>query len=352
MNNYFSFVPIYNFFIEKYMIKTNPSFVIIYIYLLKASINNEEIYLEKVASSLNMLASDIIKSLDYWQNEKLIKYEYVNSKIKIDFINFDNDNNIKNDNTKIHKKIEDPYPIDDKVTLFSQKDEIQQIFRLAEKKLAKPLTYQDRNILIDIFENYNMSIEVLAMLLTYCIENGKNNLNYIEKVAIDWYENNVDTPEKVEAYIKIYNKDIKTIMRFFGINNRMPIRREEEIIKNWLLNYKFQLNIIEEACSKTIAKCGNASFEYANTILKEWYEKGIKSLDDIEKLDNQYKVILKAKKDEEQALVKRTYNNSQKVINNYPSRNKFINYDQKEPNYELLRKIELMTLRSGVKDDD
>ena len=35
MNNYFSFVPIYNLFIEKYMIKSNPSFVVIYIYIKK-----------------------------------------------------------------------------------------------------------------------------------------------------------------------------------------------------------------------------------------------------------------------------------------------------------------------------
>ena len=33
INNYFSFVPLYNFFIEKYMIKANPSFVIVYIYI-------------------------------------------------------------------------------------------------------------------------------------------------------------------------------------------------------------------------------------------------------------------------------------------------------------------------------
>ena len=284
MNSYFSFVPIYNLFIEKYMIKSNPSFVVIYIYILKKSINSEDINLEDLSKELNILASDIIKALEYWQSQNIISYKQINNKVEVIFFEIKEQNLQNNGDKKQELDNKDKTYTDEEVTIYSQKEEIQQLFRLAEKKLAKTLTYQDRKILIALYENYGMSLEILAILFTYCIENGKNNLNYIEKVAIDWCENNIDSLEKVETYLKVYNSDFKTIMKFFGILNRAPIKKEEDFMKKWILDYKIPMPIIEEACIRTIVKMGKHSFEYASAILKHWKEKNVKSLEDIKNL--------------------------------------------------------------------
>lgn len=349
MNNYFSFVPIYNLFIEKYMIKSNPSFVIIYIYILKKSINSEDINLEDLSKELNILASDIIKALEYWQSQNIISYKQINNKVEVIFFEIKEQNLQNNRDKKQELDNKDKTYTDEEVTIYSQKEEIQQLFRLAEKKLAKTLTYQDRKILIALYENYGMSLEILAILFTYCIENGKNNLNYIEKVAIDWCENNIDSLEKVETYLKVYNNDFKTIMKFFGILNRAPIKKEEDFMKKWILDYKMPMSVIEEACVRTVITTGKASFEYASSIIERWKEKNVKSLEDIKNLDNEYENYIKSKKEEKQKRVEQTFKPN--IKNNY-GKNKFVNYKQEPLDYELLRKIEIMALKEGIEDND
>lgn len=349
MNNYFSFVPIYNLFIEKYMIKSNPSFVVIYIYILKKSINSEDINLEDLSKELNILASDIIKALEYWQSQNIISYKQINNKVEVIFFEIKEQNLQNNGDKKQELDNKDKTYTDEEVTIYSQKEEIQQLFRLAEKKLAKTLTYQDRKILIALYENYGMSLEILAILFTYCIENRKNNLNYIEKVAIDWCENNIDSLEKVETYLKVYNSDFKTIMKFFGILNRAPIKKEEDFMKKWILDYKMPMSVIEEACVRTIVRTGKASFEYATSILKGWKEKNVKSLEDIKNLDNEHENYIKSKKEEKQKRVEQTFKPN--IKNNY-GKNKFVNYKQEPLDYELLRKIEIMALKEGIEDND
>lgn len=340
INNYFSFVPLYNTFIEKYIPTTNPNFVVIYIYLLKCYICNEEIVLDKIATKLNILQTDIIKALDYWQSKDIISYKLEENKLKIAFFAIKEHNFVS---------LQQKTYTDEEITFYSQKEDIQQVFRLAEKKLAKPLSYQDRKILINIYENYCMSIEMMAILFTYCIENGKNNLNYIEKIAIDWCENNIDTLEKVEAYLKIYNNDFKKILKYFGVTNRLPIKKEEDIMKIWLLKYKMPLELIEEACTRTIIKTGNQSFEYANSILKGWYEKNIKTLQDVKQLDTQYENTIKAKENEKQKIAEQKF---QRYNNQTYNKSKFVNYNQKQPDYNLLRKIEIMSLKEGIDNND
>lgn len=340
MNNYFSFIPLYNSFIEKYMIKSNPSFVIIYIYLLKKSINRKDIYLEEIASKLNILASDIIKALEYWKDEKIISYSQVENKVEISFFNVEESKIEENVNEKQVFNVEKKGYTDEEITIYSQQEEIQRLFRLAEKKLAKTLTYRDREILITLYEHYGMSLEILTVLFTYCIENGKNNLNYIEKVAIDWSENNIDTLEKVEAYRNMYNNDFKKIMRFFGIFGTTPIKEQEDYMKIWILEYKMPLNVIEQACTKTVMKLGNPSFKYAHSILKSWYDKGIKSLEDVKKIQEDYGNEIKLKEEE-----KRKTQNLKNNSNIYYGTNKFTNYKQRPIDYEMLRKIELKDLK-------
>ncbi len=340
MNNYFSFIPLYNSFIEKYMTKSNPSFVIIYIYLLKKSINKEDIYLEQIASKLNILASDIIKALEYWKAEKIISYSQVENKVEISFFNVEESKIKENISEKQDFNVEKKGYTDKEITIYSQQEEIQRLFRLAEKKLAKTLTYRDREILITLYEHYGMSLEIIAVLFTYCIENGKNNLNYIEKVAIDWAENNIDTLEKVEAYRNMYNNDFKKIMRFFGIIGTTPIKEQEDYMKTWLLKYKMPLNVIEEACTITIMKLGKPSFKYAHSILESWYNKGVKSLDDAKKIQQDYNNEIKLKEEE-----KRKEQKLKNKSHTYYGTNKFVNFKQEPFDYEMLRKIELKDLK-------
>lgn len=84
----------------------------------------------------------------------------------------------------------------------------------------------------------------------------------------------------------------------------------------------FSTEIIEEACSRTIRSTHEANFAYANSILKKWHENGVHTLDDIAKSDSIYQQSQKS--------------NPQKSA--VPNNNRFINFQQRDNDYEALQK--------------
>ena len=69
-----NFTPVNNVFIDKYMLKARGEFVKVYILLLKYSMSGEPgISSSILAAKLNLLESDIMNALSYWNEEGVIK---------------------------------------------------------------------------------------------------------------------------------------------------------------------------------------------------------------------------------------------------------------------------------------
>ena len=68
------FTPVSNIFIEKYMPQARGEFIKIYLLMLKYNISGElGVSSSILASSLNLLESDIMNALHYWNDLGLIK---------------------------------------------------------------------------------------------------------------------------------------------------------------------------------------------------------------------------------------------------------------------------------------
>ena len=53
----------------------------------------------------------------------------------------------------------------------------------------------------------------------------------------------------------------------------------------WFRDYGFSREVVLEACSRTITAIHNPSFQYADKILTDWKEAGVRGLGDIMELD-------------------------------------------------------------------
>ena len=60
---------------------------------------------------------------------------------------------------------------------------------------------------------------------------------------------------------------------------------EVSYIKKWTDEFGFTLDIIIEACNRTISNTAKPDFKYTDSILTNWASKGVKHLADIAKLD-------------------------------------------------------------------
>ena len=120
-------------------------------------------------------------------------------------------------------------------------------------------------------------------------------------------------------------------MKAFGISGRNLTERETAFINKWTSSYSFSLDIIREACERTIRNTGKVNFEYADSILGSWSKKGIRQLDDIARLDEAFASTKQAKV--ASAPVART------------KTNRFHNFEQRQYDDDYYEALEQQLLR-------
>ena len=96
----------------------------------------------------------------------------------------------------------------------------------------------------------------------------------------------------------------------------------------WFDEFGFSIEIVLEACNRTIRQTHQPSFDYADKILNGWYKNGVTSLADISQLDARRK----AEQKKEQTRADRP----QKAASG--SGNRFNNFSQRDYDYSQLEK--------------
>ena len=159
-----------------------------------------------------------------------------------------------------------------------ESEEIRFLLSQAENCLKKMLSSGEISTLVGLYDWAGMRVEVILMVLEYCISLGKTNMRYIERTALDWANNGIDTHEKAEAYIQKTtqrNQQEALVKSAFGIYDRSLVEREREYIRTWFEEYGFSISMVKLAYERAVERTGKLSFPYVNSILRSWYEKGV-----------------------------------------------------------------------------
>ena len=156
------------------------------------------------------------------------------------------------------------------------------------RSLGKTLSAVDIDTITYFFDTLHMSAELIEYLIEYCVENGHKSMHYIQKVALSWNEQKITTVSDAKASTVAYNKNCYSVLNAYGIKGRAPAASEITYIKKWNEEYGFTLDIILEACNRTMNTIHQPNFEYTDTILKNWRSKNVHYLKDIEALDADY----------------------------------------------------------------
>ena len=232
---------------------------------------------------------------------------------------------------------------------FRKYNDGEQLFFVIQQYLGKPLGPTDINTIVFFSEQLHFPSDLIEYLFEYCVSNNHYSIHYIEKTAIGWASEGIDTVSKARSHCTYYNKTSFDILKAFGITNRNPAKSELEYIKRWTREYGFPLPIILEACRRTIEATHAPNFAYAESILKKWYDKNVGSMDDIKKLDMEHE-----KKRQETA---RTDAGNPAYVNSFAQKgtlapnkpkarnNKFHNFEQRTYDYNELEQTLLNKAR-------
>ena len=124
-------------------------------------------------------------------------------------------------------------------------------------------------------------------MIEYCVSKNHKSLRYIESVALAWHQEGYQTVTQAKKGSSVYGKSYFAILKAFGIKGRNPVEAEISYMNKWLQEWGFSLDLITEACNRTMGAIHQPSFAYTDSILKSWYTSKVKSLADVKALDSQ-----------------------------------------------------------------
>ena len=219
-------------------------------------------------------------------------------------------------------------------------EEVKWMFNIIELYLERPLKQTDVQLILYLYESLNFSRELIMYLYEYCISKNKKHASYIEQVALNWAKQGINTVEKAEQSTTVYNTQYNAVCKAFGIN-RSIAEAEQQYVNKWFSTYKLSTDLIVEACNRTILKTGKPDFRYADSIVSNWYKKGVRNLQDIKRLDEEHKTKTKSTTYQNQQT-KEVRPNTTNKFNAFPqreySKEDYSNLEQKLMNMDFIGK--------------
>lgn len=327
-----------NEFIDHYMVRANGEYVKVYLLLLR-HMNQSSGYLSvsELADLLECTEKDILRALRYWKSEGLLDYlddtpddpspkstasspaassglhdvqsGYMTSSIPADSVS---DSAALASTTNIQQ-----------YRSRKERAEFKELLFVAEQYLGKTLSATDIDQITYFYDTLNMSAELIEYLIEYCVENGHKSMHYINKVALSWHEESITTVNLAKTSSFLYNKNCYCVLNAYGIKGRGPAASEIAYIRKWSEEYGFALEVILEACDRTMNSIHQPSFDYTDSILKRWKDKNVRQLKDIDAVDADYRKEKERAK--ELAKERKRQQQTQKPVNS--QNNKFNNFD-------------------------
>ena len=327
-----------NEFIDHYMVRANGEYVKVYLLLLR-HMNQSSGYLSvsELADLLECTEKDILRALRYWKSEGLLDYlddtpddpspkstapspaassglhdvqsGYMTSSIPADSVS---DSAALASTTNIQQYLS-----------LKERAEFKELLFVAEQYLGKTLSATDIDQITYFYDTLNMSAELIEYLIEYCVENGHKSMHYINKVALSWHEENITTVNLAKTSSFLYNKNCYCVLNAYGIKGRGPAASEIAYIRKWSEEYGFALEVILEACDRTMNSIHQPSFDYTDSILKRWKDKNVRQLKDIDAVDADYRKEKERAK--ELAKERKRQQQAQKPVSS--QNNKFNNFD-------------------------
>lgn len=173
--------------------------------------------------------------------------------------------------------------------------EIEMLFAEAERLYAHPLRQRENQLVISLVDHYGLPVGVALMLLNYCFKVDKTSPGYIQTVAANWAEEDINT-------IELANARILSLEKQNGVEDRLREAMEmstklsakmRRYIKAWT-DWGFDEKMIMLAYDRTIDQIKEWKPEYANRILESWKNEGISTPDAAQQALLQRKQTVKA----------------------------------------------------------
>ena len=302
-DNYADTTIVSNLFIDEYMKDANDAQLKIYLYLLRMMNAGLTTSISDIADKFNHTEKDVLRALKYWEKCRLLSLEYDDAKNLSGIQLLDPSHKAGGEIVPLAPVVQLPakaaeapavrtdftkpsYTLD-QLKEFKSNEETSQILFVAEQYIGRPLSASEIKTILFFTDRLGFSEDLIDYLIQYCVDRGKKDFRYIEKVAISWAEAGITTPKQAAKAATKYDKNVYDIMKALG-KSGTPTKTEADYAIKWIKEYGFSQDIIMEACNRTVMATDKHRFEYADSILSSWYKHQVHHKNDIHALDEAY----------------------------------------------------------------
>lgn len=328
--------PIENIFINDYMPMANGTYVKVYLIGYKYAHDRDgqiEVDNRTIAKHLEIPMEDVLGAWDFWEKKGIIEKISLEDDDKYNFnVKFLNlkqlyiKNNLdlfkakeEENKSQTRKKI----PGSQKIIEANQIPQINEMFNQINDIMRRQTVPYEKERILTWIEDYNMNPDVIEKAFFYGVERkGVRNVKYVEGIIRNWYDNGLTNIGAVTEYYKTRDEryyKYEKVMASLGLQNRTITKGEMIVIDKWFDEYEFSLELVLKGCENS-AKVASPTVNYIDGVLKSWYGKGIKTIEEIEEKDKP--------KERRQYSDKKTSQNRSK-----PLQTRFHNFEQRTDKY-------------------
>lgn len=326
-DNHVDSTAVSNLFIDEYMKDANDAQIKVYLYLLRMMNARQATSVADIADKFNHTEKDVLRALRYWEKQQLLDLDFDCDRTLVGIRIRDLDAGSAAAGSQPVRTASAFVPLPDTATSasatvtsvpaasgtekqaltpygkpvysaeqlkdFKSRANTAQLLFIAETYIGRPLTSAEMKTILFFTDGLHFSDDLIDYLLQYCVDRGKKDFKYIEKVAVSWAEQGITTPEQALASGGQYPKDVYDIVKALGSSN-MPTEAELGYITRWTVDFSFSKDIILEACHRTVLAVNSNRFKYADALLKSWHEQNVRQRADILRIDEAYRQKKKA----------------------------------------------------------
>lgn len=261
------------------------------LYLLKN--NNAPLSDENIAEALSMHPDDVKDSLSFWVERKVISVnngEITPAKAEaiadesLSVVTVPAEEEPKRAKRLMSRAVR-PEPgyvikrLGSDAELAMLMDETQRIF-------GRVISNSEAATLVMLHDTDGLPVDVIIMLLQYCMDNNKGTMRYVEKIGIEWGSEGINTvslaEEKIRTVTETYSYFNKIATTFGMKNVGSPTKKQLTLANQWVGTWSFSDDMLRLAYERCVDTKGELNMDYINGILKKWYMAGWKNPDDVE----------------------------------------------------------------------
>ena len=248
---------------------------------------NAEFSLTDAAKAIGTDEHEFINAISVWEKRGILVSERCVPKKKRK--SKDTEPNEAEDDKKKEKKKRTSqlpnYTTEETAAFLEENKCSAEIIDSCENIIGKIFTTAETNIIIGLLDHLALSGDYILLLFAHAAEIGKRSVRYIEKLALSFFDRGITEYAELEEELAARAKSAETekiVRKIFGIGRRALTEKEERFIRNWTVKYGYGEDIITRAYEITVNNTKDASMDYANAVLENWYKASLTTLEAVD----------------------------------------------------------------------